>query len=160
MSNILIAFFSASGKTKSVAEKLTAVMTADIFEIKASIPYTVEDLNFLDDTSRTSIEKYNPDLRPEYIGDLSNPEKYKYIFLGFPNWWNKEPNIIDTFLESIDLSGKKIIPFCTSRVGGVQIAQERITKLVGDAATVDYGARLDIRITEPQLRQWVNSKLR
>ena len=160
MSSILVAYFSASGKTKSVAEKLAGIIGADLFEIKAAVPYTSEDLNFMDDSSRTSVEKHDPDLRPEFVGAVENPDQYKYMFVGFPNWWNKEPNIIDTFLESMDLAGKTIIPFCTSRVGGVQIAAERLRQLFGDTATIDYGARIDLRIAEPQFKNWACSKIK
>ena len=121
MSKSLVAYFSASGVTASVAKEIAKIAAADLFEIKPSIPYTKDDLNWMDKNSRTTIEMKDPSFRPEIANTLSNMSDYDVIFLGFPIWWYIAPTIINTFLESYDLEGKTIIPFFTS--GGSDAGQ-------------------------------------
>lgn len=115
---ILVAYFSCSNTTKTIAQKIVQVTNGDLFEIKPKIPYTNADLNWMDKQSRSSIEMNNPDSRPEVASKIDNMEDYDYIFVGFPIWWYVAPTIINTFLESYDFSGKTIIPFCTSGGSG------------------------------------------
>ena len=117
MSKKLVAYFSTSGVTKRYAEKLANATSADLFEIKPSIPYTSADLNWQDKNSRSSVEMKNPDSRPEIAEKLPDMDSYNIVFVGFPIWWYVAPTIIDTFLESYDFSGKTVIPFATS--GGI-----------------------------------------
>ena len=115
---ILVAYFSCSNTTKTIAQKIAQVTNGDLLEIKPKIPYTNADLNWMDKQSRSSIEMNNPDSRPEIASKIDNMEDYDYIFVGFPIWWYVAPTIINTFLESYDFSGKTIIPFCTSGGSG------------------------------------------
>ncbi len=110
----LVAYFSCSGVTKSVAEALAGTLNADLFEIKAKIPYTEADLDWEDKNSRSTLEMNDPSSRPEIAAKVENMKEYEIIYLGFPIWWYVAPTIINTFVESYDLSGKTIIPFCTS----------------------------------------------
>ena len=113
MSKILISYFSASGVTKRVAEKVAAAVNGDLFEIIPKEKYTKEDLDWMNKQSRSSIEMSN-NIKPEILNTISNLEEYDTICLGFPIWWYKEPTIIDKFLEENNMKGKKIYVFVTS----------------------------------------------
>ncbi len=119
MGKKLVAYFSASGVTKRYAETLAKAADADLFEIKPSVPYTNDDLDWKNSKSRSSVEMKNPDSRPEIAEKLSNMDEYDTVFVGFPIWWYVAPTIINTFLESYDFSGKTIIPFATSGGSGL-----------------------------------------
>lgn len=114
MSNKLVAYFSASGTTAKVAEMLAESIGADIFEIEPKIRYTKADLDWTNLKSRSSIEMNDPASRPEINMTRDNMECYDTIYVGFPVWWYVAPTIVNTFLESYDLTGKTIIPFATS----------------------------------------------
>ena len=118
MSKILVAYFSASGVTKKVAEKLAALVNADIHEIKPKVPYTKADLNWMDKKSRSSVEMNDKTFRPEIVKEDLNLSSYDTILLGFPIWWYVAPTIINTFLESYDFARKKIVLFATSGGSG------------------------------------------
>ncbi len=114
MDKKLVAYFSASGVTKRLAETLAAAAGADLFEIVPTIPYTKADLNWMDKHSRSTLEMKDPASRPEIALHCENMADYDTVFVGFPIWWYIAPTIVNTFLESYDLSGKTIIPFATS----------------------------------------------
>ena len=113
MSKILVSYFSASGVTKRVAEKVATAINGDIFEIEPVDKYTSEDLDWTNKQSRSSIEM-NENIKPEILNKVSNLSEYNTICLAFPIWWYKEPTIIDEFLEENDMSNKKIYVFVTS----------------------------------------------
>lgn len=113
MSKILVSFFSASGVTKRVAEKVATAINGDLFEIEPVSKYTDEDLDWTNKQSRSSIEM-NENIQPEILNKVSNLNAYDTICLAFPIWWYKEPTIIDKFLEENDMSGKSIYVFVTS----------------------------------------------
>lgn len=119
MSKKLVAYFSASGVTKRVAEQLAQAAGADLFAIEPAVPYTKADLDWTNKRSRSSVEMNDPSSRPEIAGRLDNMGEYDTIFLGFPIWWYVAPTIINTFLESYDFSGKAIVPFATSGGSGL-----------------------------------------
>ena len=133
MSKKLVAYFSASGVTKSYAEKLAKAADADLFEIKPAVPYTKADLDWMDKNSRSTVEMKNPDSRPEIAEKLKDMEKYDTVFLGFPIWWYVAPTIVDTFLESYDFSNKTIIPFATSGGSGMGKTSDVLRKVCPDA---------------------------
>ena len=114
MSRKLVAYFSASGVTAKVAESLSEAIGADIYEIEPEVSYTKVDLNWMDKQSRSTLEMNDPASRPAIKGMRDNMEDYDTVFVGFPIWWYVAPTIINTFLESYDLTGKTIIPFATS----------------------------------------------
>ena len=118
MSNVLITYFSASGVTKSVAEKIADENGYDIFEIKPEEIYTPADLDYMDKNSRSTIEMNDKSFRPP-IAETCDVSEYDVIAIGFPVWWNTAPTIINTFIESVDLTGKTIKVFCTSGGSGV-----------------------------------------
>lgn len=108
MDKKLVAYFSASGVTRRVAEQIAKAVGADLFEIKPAVPYIKTDLNWTNPKSRSSLEMKNPDSRPEIAERLENMEAYRTIFLGFPIWWYVAPTIINTFLESSDFRERQL----------------------------------------------------
>ena len=114
MSRKLVAYFSARGVTAKVAEKLSEAIGADLYAIEPEVPYTKADLDWMDKKSRSTIEMNNPASRPAIAGKRDNMNDYDTVFVGFPIWWYVAPTIINTFLESYDLTDKTIIPFATS----------------------------------------------
>ena len=115
MAKTLVAYFSATGTTGVVATKLAKAIGADIYEIVPEIPYTNEDLDWKDKSSRSSVEMQDKSSRPAIGSDpVEDIEQYDTIFIGFPVWWYVCPTIINTFVESYDLAGKKIVLFATS----------------------------------------------
>lgn len=118
LSKKLVAYFSASGVTEKVANMIAEAAGADIYEIKPEIPYTTADLNWMDKKSRSSVEMSDKTIRPAIADTDANVEAYDEIIIGFPIWWYVAPTIINTFLESYDFSGKKIVLFATSGGSG------------------------------------------
>ena len=119
MSKILVTYFSASGVTRSVAQNIADSIGGDLFEIRAKQPYTSQDLNWNDKNSRSTLEMNDKSSRPEIESTVSKLDEYETILIGFPVWWYTAPTIINTFIESLDLSGKTLIPFCTSGGTGI-----------------------------------------
>lgn len=154
MSNILVAYFSASGITKKVAAELAKVSKADLFEITPETPYTTADLNWKDQQSRSTLEMKDPDCRPAVTGQVENMAQYDEVFVGFPIWWGREPSVVDTFLDAYDFTGKKIIPFCTSGGSGIGETAKRIQEIVGAEVTVEEGIRLGGTVSEKDLEAW------
>ena len=114
MNNKLVAYFSATGKTAKVAEKLASAIGADIYEIKPEVRYTKADLNWMNKKSRSSVEMNDKSIRPAIITGDVDVSGYDTIYLGFPIWWYVAPTVINTFLEAYDFTGKKIVLFATS----------------------------------------------
>lgn len=126
MAKTLVAYFSASGTTKRVAEAIAREMGADAFEITPQECYTAADLNWSDSNSRSSREMNDPACRPALAGELPEVAAYDAVLVGFPIWWYVEPRIVDTFLESYDFSGKTVIPFATSGGSGIGKAEKSL----------------------------------
>ena len=156
MSRKLVAYFSASGVTAKVAERLAESIGADIFEIRPAVPYTQSDLNWRSKESRSSVEMRNPMSRPKIAEHRDNMDEYDTIFIGFPIWWYVAPTIINTFLESYDFGGKKIIPFATSGGSGMGSTNENLKSSCPNAQLY-YGHvfREDTKLEE--LSAWVDS---
>ncbi|MCD7811319.1 MAG: NAD(P)H-dependent oxidoreductase [Ruminococcus sp.] len=157
MSKILVAYFSATGTTESTAKKLAEAANADIYEIKAQTPYTADDLNWRNDKSRSSVEMRDKSYRPQIADKNADIEAYDTIFLGFPIWWYVAPTIINTFLESYDFSGKKIILFATSGGSGFGQTAEELKKSVDSTCTIVSGRVLSSGISAAELKKWVDS---
>ena len=126
----LVAYFSASGVTAKAAEKIAAAAGADLYEIQPEEPYTPADLNWMDKKSRSTVEMNDPKCRPAIAEAVEDMEQYDTVWVGFPVWWYVEPRIVDTFLESYDFAGKKMIPFATSGGSGIQKAEKRLRSTV------------------------------
>ncbi len=156
MSKTLVAFFSAGGVTRQVAQKLAAAAQADLYEIKPAIPYTQADLNWRDKSSRSSVEMQNLAIRPQLADTDAKIEQYDRILLGYPIWWYMAPTIINTFLESYDFSGKSIILFATSGGSGFGKSVEELSPSCPNAV-IREGRMLNGNPSEQELRQWVES---
>ena len=154
MSRTLVAFFSASGVTAKVAEKLSDTIGADIFAIEPEIPYTKADLDWMDKNSRSTLEMNDPASRPAIARKRDNMEEYDVIYVGFPIWWYVAPTIINTFLESYDLTGKTIIPFATSGGSGMGKTNEKLLPSCKGAKLLD-GKVLKANVGTKELDEWV-----
>ena len=157
MSKKLVAYFSASGVTAKVADMLADAVGADIHEIRPKVPYTKADLNWMNKKSRSSIEMADKTIRPEIAESNVKIEKYDVIFLGFPIWWYVAPTIINTFLESADFSGKKVILFATS--GGSKFGKtvEELKISVPDSCEIIEGKLLNGRQTIASVKEWTDT---
>ena len=152
----LVAYFSASGETARLAKTIAQATGADLYEIRPAQPYTAADLNWHDNQSRSSVEMKNPACRPAIAGGAPDLTAYDTVFVGFPIWWYQAPRIIETFLESYDLSGKTIVPFCTS--GGSGMGGEDILKAACSKDTKWLpGKRLSSRESAASVQKWVES---
>ena len=153
MKKILVAYFSASGVTKKVAENMAKAAGADLFEIAPEQPYTRADLNWMDKNSRSTVEMKDRNCRPAMAAkpDVSG---YDVILVGFPIWWYRQPSIIDTFLESADFSGKTIVPFCTSGGSGLGNSATIMQSLAPNAKVLD-GKRFSSSASADELKKWV-----
>ncbi len=129
----LIAYFSATGTTASVAKRMADATGADLFEIRPEVPYTEADLDWTNKKSRSSIEMNDESCRPPIAGTI-DVSGYDTILLGFPVWWYVEPRIVDAFLDSCVLSGKTIVPFATSGGSGIEKCQNHLERLYPQAA--------------------------
>ena len=153
MGKKLVAYFSASGTTKKVAENIAGAAGADLYEIAPKVPYTDADLNWMDKKSRSSVEMNDKKYRPELAGRDARIDQYDEIIIGFPIWWYVAPTIINTFLESYDFSGKTVIPFATSGGSGFGETAKRLR--TSCAAQFVPGKMLNGALTKEALQQWV-----
>ena len=154
MSRKLVAYFSASGVTAKVAEKLSEAIGADLYAIEPEVPYTKADLDWMDKKSRSTIEMNNPASRPAIAGKRDNMNDYDTVFVGFPIWWYVAPTIINTFLESYDLTGKTIIPFATSGGSDMGKTNEKLLPSCKGAKLLD-GKVFKGNIGHQELAAWV-----
>lgn len=157
MSKKLVAYFSASGKTAKVAGMLADAVGADIHEIRPKFPYSKADLNWMDKQSRSSIEMANKAFRPEIEYSDLTVDEYEVVFLGFPIWWWIAPTIINTFLESYDFAGKKIILFATSGSSGFGKTVEELKVSVPESCEIIEGRLLNGKQTIPKIREWTET---
>ena len=146
----LVAYFSASGITKAVAEKLARIKEADLFEIIPQEMYTSDDLDWTNANSRSSIEMKDKSSRPKIISKVKNINEYDVIYLGFPIWWYQAPTIINTFLEMYDFNGQTIIPFATSGGSGMGKTNQYLLPSCKKAKLLD-GKRLSSNPSEEEL---------
>ena len=155
---ILVAYFSATGTTAGVAEKLANSINADLFEIKPEQPYTSEDLNWQNDQSRSSIEMGDRNSRPQIASKIEDISQYNIVFVGSPIWWGREPSIMDTFIESYDFTGKTVIPFVTSGSSGIGDYGANLQALAPNAKVLT-GKRFQSNVTEEELKTWANEQM-
>ena len=157
-SRTLVAVFSASGVTRTVGEAIARTAGADFHEIVPKEEYTAADLDWMNRKSRSSVEMNNPAARPEIAGEPLDMAAYDTIIVGFPIWWGVAPRIIETFLESYDFSGKKIIPFCTSGGSGVGHSDTALHKNASGDVSWAKGRQIN-RPNEAEIRRWLNEVL-
>ena len=151
MSNVLVAYFSASGVTKSVAEKIAGENGYDIFEIVPEEIYTTADLDYMDKNSRSTIEMNDKSFRPP-IKQTCDVSSYDTVAIGFPVWWYTAPTIINTFIESVDLVGKRIKVFCTSGGSGVD---KCVSDLQNTYPELDFAKGIRFTGNVSKAKQWI-----
>lgn len=155
-SDILVAYFSATGTTKTLAGYISEVTGGDLYEIVPEIPYSSEDLNYSDSNSRSTREQNDEGARPVISGSVEDMDQYETIFLGYPIWWGEAPRIIDTFMESYDFSGKTIVPFCTSGGSGIGASARNLYDLAALDVTWLDGERLSSDISHEEMVSWID----
>ena len=153
-STVLVVYFSATGTTRGVAEKIAALTDADLVEIIPAQPYTAEDLNYNDRTTRATVEQNTPDVRPEIANDISL-DGYTMVYLGYPIWWGQAPRIMSTFVESHDFTGITVIPFCTSGSSDIGQSDDTLAEQAGSGNWLQ-GRRFDANVSDDTLLSWIN----
>ena len=154
MRKILVAYFSATGTTKKVAEKLAKATRGNLFEIKPQVEYTSENLNWNDKKSRSSVEMNDEFSRPEIENVVENIDDYDTVFVGFPVWWYIPPRIIQTFVEKHNMSGKRIIAFATSGGSGIKDSTDFLKKNYSDLNIIE-GKRFGWNESLQSIGAWV-----
>jgi len=155
---ILVAYFSATGTTAKVAERLAKATDGDLFEIKPVRAYSNADLDWTDKKSRSSVEMADSGSRPAIASKVEDMSKYGVVFIGFPIWWYREPSIVDTFVESYDFAGKTIVPFATSGTSGIGDSGQNMQALAPKAKVLK-GARFSSDVSEEELKDWAQEQL-
>ena len=152
---VLVAYFSATGNTRAVAEKIAALTGGDLYEIVPAQPYTNEDLDWRNSQSRSSQEMDDPDARPEIAGSPVEMDGYGTLYLGYPIWHGQAPRILSTFVESCDLEGVRVIPFCTSGSSGIGSSADSLAEQAGGGAWLE-GRRFDSGVPDSELQAWID----
>ena len=155
MKKVLVAYFSASGVTKGVAQQLAEVTGGTLHEIKPAQPYTDADLDWRDKQSRSSVEMQDKSSRPAITDKLKNMQDYDIIYVGFPIWWYTCPTIINTFMEAYDFKGKTVIPFATSGGSSIKKACEDLKATYPDVNWKE--GKLLNRSSKDDLKKWVEN---
>ena len=153
-SDVLIVYFSATGTTKGIAEKIAGITGADTYEIKAAQEYSDADLNWNDSNSRSTKEQNDSSARPEIGSEAVSLDGYSTIYIGYPIWWGEEPRIMDTFVESYNFDGITMIPFCTSSSSGIGRSGQNLADNAGSGTWID-GKRFGAGASEDEIRSWI-----
>jgi len=158
LKKVLVVYFSATGTTKDAAKKIKKATGGKLYKINAAKKYTNADLDYSNDNCRANREQRNENSRPKIKGKIKNIRKYDVIFIGYPIWWGKEPKIVRTFLESYNLKGKKIVPFCTSGGSGISGSMKGI-KAAAKGAKVVKGKDLTDSSSK-SVAKWAKKKVK
>ena len=151
----IVVYFSATGTTKGVAERIASVTNADIFELIPAEPYSDADLNWHDSRSRTTIEMNDPSARPAIANDTVDLNGYTTVYIGYPIWWGDAPRMMSTFVEAHSFDGKTVIPFCTSGGSGIGRSGSNLASQAGSGNWLN-GGRLEAGISESEIQSWIN----
>ena len=151
----LIVVFSCTGTTKGIAEKIAALTGAELVDLVPAQPYTAEDLNYNDRSTRATVEQNTPDARPEIANDISL-DGVTTLYLGYPIWWGQAPRIMSTFVESHDFTGITVIPFCTSGSSGAGRTGETLGEQAG-TGTFLSSTRFSSGVSDAELQSWIDS---
>lgn len=153
--NIAIVYFSATGNTEEIAEYISEITSGDLIEIIPKEEYTSTDLNYSNNDSRANQEQNDSSSRPE-IGNEINVDSYDIIYLGFPIWWGDVPKIILTFLDNYDLTGKTVIPFCTSGGSGISTSMSTLRNYNQNINFID-GKRFSLSSSSSEVEEWIKT---
>jgi len=152
---VLVAYFSATGTTKGVAEKIAKLTNGDLYEIVPAEAYSDADLNWNDSNSRSTKEQNDKSVRPGIGSETLDLSGYTTIYLGFPIWWGEEPRILDTFVESYNFDGITMIPFCTSSSSGIGRSGPNMEELAKSGTWLE-GRRFAGSVSEADLQTWID----
>ncbi len=155
---VLVVYFSGTGTTKGAAKKIQKATGGTLYQIKPEDPYTTADLDYNNDDCRANREQKAGDVRPKVKGKVKNIRKYDVIFIGYPIWWGKEPMVLRTFLESYNLKGKKLVPFCTSGGSGISGSRKGI-KAAAKGAKVAEGKDLT-DLSYKSVEKWAKNNVK
>lgn len=158
-SSTLVVYFSATGTTKGIAEKIADVTGADIYEIIAAVPYTDEDRDWTNSDSRCSIEQNDTSVRPAISSEQIKLDGYSVIYIGYPIWFGQEPRIMDTFVESYNFGNAKVIPFCTSGSSSIGQSGQNLAANAGSGNWIE-GKRFAGDASEEEIKDWIDSAVR
>lgn len=151
---VLVVYFSATGTTKDVAEKIAKIEDADLYEIVPAEPYSEADLDWNDSGSRSTKEQNDSSSRPAIGSAAVSLDGYKKVYIGYPIWWGEEPRILDTFVESYKFDGLTMIPFCTSASSGLGRSGKNLEERAGSGNWLD-GKRFGAGPSEDTIRSWI-----
>ena len=151
---ILVAYFSATGNTKQLAESTAKALGADLYEVRPANPYTSEDLNYNDESTRATVEQKNDQARPELADKNAPVANYDTIVLAYPIWWGQAPRLMDTFVESYDFTGKNMTAICTSGGSDIGSSADYLQKLTKGQANWKPGKLLSPRADEQEIKSW------
>lgn len=151
----LVIVFSCTGTTRGVAEKIAALTGAELVDLVPAQPYTAEDLNYNDRSTRATVEQNTPEARPEIASDISL-DGVATLYLGYPIWWGQAPRIMSTFVESHDFTGITVVPFCTSGGSGAGRTGETLGEQAG-TGTFLTSTRFSSGVSDSELQSWIDS---
>ncbi len=155
---VLVAYFSCTGNTKSLAEHTAKVLSAELYEIRPEIPYSAEDLNYNDEGTRATVEQKDDNARPALADMDANIAAYDTIVLAYPIWWGQAPRILDTFVESYDFTGKTIVPICTSGGSDMGSSADYLKRLMKGNANWKQGRLFSGHASESELMNWFSGE--
>lgn len=153
-SDVLVVVFSQTGNTMGIAQMIAEIEDADLYEIVPSVPYTDDDLNYSDSSSRATVEQNDPSVRPQIGSDPIDISCYNRIYIGYPIWWGQEPRILDTFVESYDFADITVIPFCTSGSSGIGQSGSNLEAASGSGTWIE-GMRFPADASEDDVSAWI-----
>jgi len=153
----LVAYFSASGNTKKLAETTAKAIGADIYEIVPEKPYTKEDLNYNNENSRSSVENRDSKARPALKDKNANIASYDKIVLAYPIWWGKAPRILETFVESYDFSGKTVVAICTSGGSDIGSSADYLKSVAQGSFDLKGGKLFSPNVSTDEIKSWWKS---
>lgn len=153
---VLVAYFSNTGSTKAIAQYGAEILNGDLFEIVPEVPYTDDDLNYNNSSSRANSEQNDEAARPAIATVVEEMDSYDVVLIGYPIWWGQAPRIISTFLESYDFSEKTIVPFCTSQSSGIGISDDNLHSLCSDTVSWIDGERFEGGADKSVMEEWLN----
>lgn len=156
-SKALVVYFSATGTTAEVGNRLADILQADIYALKAAKSYTKEDLNYHDNQTRATLEQNDPNARPEIAGSLPDVSQYETVYLGYPIWWGLAPKIMYSFVEGCDLSGKRVIPFCVSAQSDIGGSADALQEICKGKADWKQGKRFAAGATKQEIEEWLKT---
>ncbi|WP_027397824.1 flavodoxin [Anaerovibrio lipolyticus] len=153
-SKILVAYFSATGNSKQLAENTAKALGADLYEIRPAKPYSKDDLNYNDETTRATVEQKNDSVRPELADNKAPISDHETIILVHPIWWGQAPRIMDTFVESYDFTGKNMTNICTSGGSDIGTSGDYLQKLTKGKANWKPGKLFTKDASEAEINSW------